>query len=608
MRPPGRQQIKGQKRTMGKTEVFRKDQSGGACLAAFHAYGHIGDFPLVKRTTFGRFSAHGGADLQVPVPGVSGLHGEFGCAEGHWFYRDRGSTNGTRVNGQMLTGVCELHDGDILTVVPGGGNERVDLMRVDLRGEMNPGGGDERVDLRGEMSPGDGDERVDLRGEMSPGDGNERIDLRGQIEEPMFAGIFMRLREGEELLWRRIPIGLGMEPIRIGRMQSGLTPDDPAISGRHAVFRYAEEGLSVLDEGSKNGVFVNGERCDARRLRMLDVVRLGRSFFVVTDGVLWEGELRAKAVRADTVPGAAIVAAPGADVIETIGTVSAATANSIPRKDFPAGNRLVIDIDERSVRKNFKKRVLLSGIHLAIEPGDMVLILGGSGAGKSTFFRSVMGYDRAEGTIRYGDKDVYDDYETMKREIGYVPQQDLVRMSDTVEDTLMAAAKLRMPGDSTAAEQKARVEWLMDILGLTDERSNLIGAVSGGQKKRVSIGIELAADPALFFLDEPDSGLDGVMARGLMEKLRVIADLGKIVLVITHSPDRAADLFTKVVVLGKTQDGVGHMIYYGTPGEALAFFETDKLENIVHRINRSSEGGEGLADEFYNRFTAAQTT
>ena len=353
MRPPGRQQIKGQKRTMGKTEVFRKDQSGEACLAAFHAYGHIGDFPLVKRTTFGRFSAHGGADLQVPVPGVSGLHGEFGCAEGHWFYRDRGSTNGTRVNGQMLTGVCELHDGDILTVVPGGGNERVDLMRVDLRGEM------------------------------SPGDGNERIDLRGQIEEPMFAGIFMRLREGEELLWRRIPIGLGMEPIRIGRMQSGLTPDDPAISGRHAVFRYAEEGLSVLDEGSKNGVFVNGERCDARRLRMLDVVRLGRSFFVVTDGVLWEGELRAKAVRADTVPGAAIVAAPGADVIETIGTVSAATANSIPRKDFPAGNRLVIDIDERSVRKNFKKRVLLSGIHLAIEPGDMVLILGGSGAGKT---------------------------------------------------------------------------------------------------------------------------------------------------------------------------------------------------------------------------------
>ena len=608
MRPPGRQQIKGQKRTMGKTEVFRKDQSGGACLAAFHAYGHIGDFPLVKRTTFGRFSAHGGADLQVPVPGVSGLHGEFGCAEGHWFYRDRGSTNGTRVNGQMLTGVCELHDGDILTVVPGGGNERVDLMRVDLRGEMNPGGGDERVDLRGEMSPGDGNERVDLRGEMSPGDGNERVDLRGQIEEPMFAGIFVRLREGEELLWRRIPIGHGMEPIRIGRMQSGLTPDDPAISSRHAVFRYAEEGLSVLDEGSKNGVFVNGERCDARRLRMLDVVRLGRSFFVVTDGVLWEGELRAKAVRADTVPGAAIVAAPGADVIETIGTVSAATANSIPRKDFPAGNRLVIDIDERSVRKNFKKRVLLSGIHLAIEPGDMVLILGGSGAGKSTFFRSVMGYDRAEGTIRYGDKDVYDDYETMKREIGYVPQQDLVRMSDTVEDTLMAAAKLRMPGDSTASEQKARVEWLMDILGLTDERSNLIGAVSGGQKKRVSIGIELAADPALFFLDEPDSGLDGVMARGLMEKLRVIADLGKIVLVITHSPDRAADLFTKVVVLGKTQDGVGHMIYYGTPGDALEFFETDKLENIVHRINRSSEGGEGLADEFYNRFTAAQTT
>lgn len=582
---------------MAKTEVFRKDQSGEACLAAFHAYGHIGDFPLTRRVTIGRFDTHSGADLQVPVPGVSSLHGEFGCAEGHWFYRDRGSTNGTRVNGQLLTGICELHDGDILTVVP--------------RGES-------RFD------------RIDLRGEMGPGDENTRFDLRGQIgefAEPMFAGIFVRLREGEELLWRKIPIGHGMKPLRIGRSQSGLTPEDPTISGRHAVFKYAEDGLSVLDEGSRNGVFVNGERCDARKLNMLDVVRLGRSFFVVTDGVLWEGELRAKETpeaapgvsvvaapeASEAVPGA--IAAPGTEAAtpapaapETVPTAVPTTANSIPRKEFPGGNRLVIDIDERSVWKNFKKRVLLSGIHLAIEPGDMVLVLGGSGAGKSTFFKSVMGYDRAEGTIRYGDKDVYDDYETMKREIGYVPQQDLVRMSDTVEDTLMAAARLRMPGNSTAAEQKERVDWLMDILGLSDERANLIGSISGGQKKRVSIGIELAADPALFFLDEPDSGLDGVMARGLMEKLRVIADLGKIVLVITHTPDRAADLFTKVVVLGKTQDGVGHMIYYGTPDEALAFFETDKLENIVHRINRSSEGGEGLADEFYDRFTAARAT
>ena len=545
---------------MAATEVFRTDQSGAGCLAAFHVYGHIGDFQLTKRVTFGRAGGSSDTGIQVPVPCVSARHGEFGCAEGHWFYRDLGSTNGSRINGQTLTGVCEMMDGDILTVVP--------------KDEEQAG--------------------------------------------PLFAGIFVRLRKGEQILWRKIPIELGMEPFRIGRSQSGLTPEDMTISDNHAVFKFAADGLSVLDEGSRNGVFVNGERCEARRLKMLDVVRLGRSFFVVTGGVLWEGELRVQEPKeeiaattmeavpvpgayagAGKVPGAYAGAVPAASTPER----SVHTTRSIPGRIFPGGNRLVIDIKERSVWKNFKKRVLLSEVHLAVDPGDMVLILGGSGAGKSTFVKSVMGYDRAEGTIRYGDKDVYNDYETMKREIGYVPQQDLVRLSDSVEDTLMAAARLRMPGNSTTDQQAKRVEWLMDILGLTDERANMIGAISGGQKKRVSIGIELAADPALFFLDEPDSGLDGVMARGLMEKLRVIADLGKIVMVITHTPDRAADLFTKVIVLGKTEDGVGHLIYYGTPDEALAFFETDKLENIVHRINRSSEGGEGLADVFYSRYT-----
>ena len=545
---------------MAATEAFRTDQSGAGCLAAFHVYGHIGDFQLTKRVTFGRAGVSSDTGIQVPVPCVSARHGEFGCAEGHWFYRDLGSTNGSRINGQTLAGVCEMMDGDILTVVP--------------KDEEQAG--------------------------------------------PLFAGIFVRLRKGEQILWRKIPIGQGMEPLRIGRSQSGLTPEDMTISDNHAVFKFAADGLSVLDEGSRNGVFVNGERCEARRLKMLDVVRLGRSFFVVTGGVLWEGELRVQEPKeeiaattmeavpvpgayagAGKVPGAYAGAVPAASTPER----SVHTTRSIPGRIFPGGNRLVIDIKERSVWKNFKKRVLLSEVHLAVEPGDMVLILGGSGAGKSTFVKSVMGYDRAEGTIRYGDKDVYNDYETMKREIGYVPQQDLVRLSDSVEDTLMAAARLRMPGNSTTDQQTKRVEWLMDILGLTDERANMIGAISGGQKKRVSIGIELAADPALFFLDEPDSGLDGVMARGLMEKLRVIADLGKIVMVITHTPDRAADLFTKVIVLGKTEDGVGHLIYYGTPDEALAFFETDKLENIVHRINRSSEGGEGLADVFYSRYT-----
>ena len=586
---------------MSKTVVFKANETGSPCLAAFHMYGHIQDFPLTGRTSFGRMGSREQAVIGVPVAAVSGLHGEFGCAEGHWFYRDRGSTNGSRVNGQALTEVREMLDGDVLTVVPKDENS----------------------------------------------------------EEPVFAGIFIRLAPGEELVWRQIPLEADGQTLRIGREESGLSPDDPTLSRVHAIFRKGADGLYVLDEGSLNGVFVNGARCGDRRLRLLDVVRLGRTWFVLTDGVLWEGEIRIRAAgqgaaetqagwqgmkNADTAPSETRESAPGAAAAQSEGVnagsavkraadsgISAVsgvnrTADSAvsvqsaaapvlgyqretmssmsdsPASNQEGGKRLVIDIDERSVRKGFKTRVLLADIHLTIDPGDMVLILGGSGAGKTTFMRSVMGYDIADGTIRYGDKDVYEDYETMKREIGYVPQQDLVRLGDSVGDTLMAAARLRMPGDSSLREQEERVDWLMDILGLREEKDNLIGALSGGQRKRVSIGMELAADPALFFLDEPDSGLDGVMARGLMEKLKVIADLGKIVLVITHTPDRAADLFTKVVVLGKTEDNVGHLLFYGRPDEALAFFGTDRLENIVHRINKVSEGGEGLADHFHDRF------
>ena len=268
------------------------------------------------------------------------------------------------------------------------------------------------------------------------------------------------------------------------------------------------------------------------------------------------------------------------------------------------GAGLKINIRERTVRKGLRKRTLLKDIRLEVDPGDFVLILGGSGAGKSTFIKSVMGYDRADGTIRYGDLDVYKDYEKVKYEIGYVPQQNLIRLNDTVYDTLYAEARMKMPGNSTREEYRQQVEWAMSLLGLQAERGNLCASISGGQLKRLSIAIELVGDPGIFFLDEPDSGLDGTMSRLLMENLSEIAALGKMVMIITHGPNRAADLFTRVLVLGKTADNVGRLLFYGSVKEALAFFEVDSLEQIVKRINSKAEGGEGLADHFLDKFTA----
>lgn len=135
------------------------------------------------------------------------------------------------------------------------------------------------------------------------------------------------------------------------------------------------------------------------------------------------------------------------------------------------------------------------------------------------------------------------------------------------------------------------------------EKKTLVEKLSGGQRKRLSIAVEFVAKPELFFLDEPDSGLDGVMARYLMENLRRIADQEKIVVVITHTPDRAVDLFDKVVVLAKSQeDNVGRLAFFGNIDEAKQFFDVDTMEQIIKRINRPDEGGEGRADEFIEKF------
>ena len=159
-------------------------------------------------------------------------------------------------------------------------------------------------------------------------------------------------------------------------------------------------------------------------------------------------------------------------------------------------------------------------------------------------------------------------------------------MNDTVQSTLDNAARMRLPAGLSDAEYQAAVDRTCNLLGLDRERNSLVGKLSGGQRKRLSIGVEYIGNPSLFFLDEPDSGLDGTMARSLMENLRAIADQGKIVLVISHSPDRAFELFDKVIVLAKGSE----------------FFEVDSLEHIVKRINRPDEGGDGLADHFINKY------
>ncbi|MGI6526561.1 MAG: ATP-binding cassette domain-containing protein [Caldicoprobacterales bacterium] len=395
--------------------------------------------------------------------------------------------------------------------------------------------------------------------------------------EDDFVTIVFSTSCSQEYTLEKIPLTSEFSEISIGRTgKKSILMSSDAVSPNHASFFTAQSGWAIIDHNSKSGVYLNGQRIfSAKYIREGDCIKIADSYFFFTEKCLYYYK-----------------------------------PISLPEKDsiFKNENGLLnaplsINIIERSAWLKTKKLNLLRDIRMTIHPGEMVLILGGSGAGKTTFLNAVMGYEKAEGKIMLGETDIYEDFESVKHRIGFVPQQDLLRGSDTVYDTLENAAEMKLPSSIKRDKREARIETVLEALGLQRERDSLVSKLSGGQRKRLSIAVEYIANPSLFCLDEPDSGLDGVMAKALMENLRKIADEGKIVLVISHGPDRAAAMFDKVIVLAKSEkDNCGHLAFYGTIDEAYRFFDAASLEGVVKRINRADEGGDGLSDYYIKKY------
>ena len=361
---------------------------------------------------------------------------------------------------------------------------------------------------------------------------------------------------------------------------SDILIDSRALSKHQGLFSTGEDGCFYTDAGSGGMTIYNGTLLpahSAQRLHDGDLLRIcaGNGFPEDHDVLMIFTDHTGKPRTHEAAP------------------------TAVPSPHSGKKNSLEVNIRERAAGIGIRRKVLLRDIRFEIPAGSMVLILGGSGAGKTTLMNVMMGYEPADASILYAGEDLYQNYDCLKYEIGYVPQQDLLRLNDTVEDTLENAAAMRLPSSLSKADVENRLNDTLAVLGLETCRNTLAGKLSGGQRKRLSIGVELIGNPSLFFLDEPDSGLDGSMAAQLMYCLRKIADMGKTVTVISHSPDRAASLFDYVIVLAKDNlDGSGRLAFCGTTREALECFRVGSLEQIVRKINRRGEGGEGLGDYY----------
>jgi ABC transport system ATP-binding/permease protein len=228
-------------------------------------------------------------------------------------------------------------------------------------------------------------------------------------------------------------------------------------------------------------------------------------------------------------------------------------------------------IEAREVSK--PKR--LDRLTFTIEPGEFLAIVGGSGAGKSTLLKALIGIEKTSGEIYLNGTKLADSPQ-LRQQIGYVPQDDIVHADLTIWEALMAAARLRLPPGSKYQDVVTKT---LERVGLSARKRAKIRNLSGGQRKRVSIGIELLSDPKLLLLDEPTSGLDPALDKEMMLLLKQLADRGSAVAIVTHATENIT-MCDRVLYLGRG----GKMCFYGTPSECLNYFNCDNFTDVYRQL------------------------
>jgi ABC-type multidrug transport system ATPase subunit len=277
--------------------------------------------------------------------------------------------------------------------------------------------------------------------------------------------------------------------------------------------------------------------------------------------------------------------------------MGAAATTALPDRGAPPAG---VRVDAVGLAKSVDggKQPLLREISLSFQPSELVAIVGASGAGKSTLLDALTGFRQAtSGQVLVNGQDLYARPDAGRDVLGYVPQDDIVHRRLTVGQALRYSARLRLPDQTPDAEIDRRVAEALAAVDLGDRRDVVIDRLSGGQRKRVSIAVELVSRPHLLYLDEPTSGLDPGLDLQLMRLLRRLADDGRTVVLTTHATSNIA-ICDKVVILGRG----GRLCFFGAPSEAHAFFGVSSFAEIYAILEQDA----GASAEWEERFRASE--
>ena len=344
-----------------------------------------------------------------------------------------------------------------------------------------------------------------------------------------------------EGVWIHYPILASK--IKIGRdLNNDIVLNSPTVSRFHAQIDRHGDHFELTDNSSINGIFVNGVRKrGSYSLREKDVIQIANHTLIYTNGMIFY-------------------------------------KNSVQG----------INIEIQDVNKfvDHHKKKILDRVNCTIESNEFVAIVGGSGAGKTTLMNAISGFDeKIAGDVYFNGIRVHDHFNELKSLIGYVPQEDIIYQNLTLRKMLYYTAKLKIPPDTTKKEINERISQVLGMVELSDHQNTYIRKLSGGQKKRASIAVELLADPSVFFLDEPSSGLDPGTEQKLMITLNKLSkSQGKTIVMVTHTT-QSLELCDKVIFMGRG----GRLCFAGTTKEAQQFFDTENLVDIYNMITDEPE-------------------